>query len=119
MRRHKPINQVGNGITIDRVSNGWIVTMPRRYRDYDEVGGEDSIAEGMKIMEPIMEKLMKMKDSDPLLDSLRKANEEKEEEPDPEPEVQLISQEEGVYVCKTFQEVLELLENKFLFLDAQ
>src|SRR5271163_3515107 len=105
-----------NNFYISRVANGWTVTMPGIYEDREPDMGR-GMQEGFESILPVFKEMMKLKEQDPLLASLQHP----EEDPEPEPEqpLPIIGREEQQFVCKTFQEVLYLLEEKFLDLDDE
>lgn len=92
-----------NSFTVNRVANGWIVQMPEiRLKP-----GQEDIYAGLV---PALKEVMKFQNEDPLLSDMREEGDEGE----PLPEVlPIIGRDEMLYVCKTFEEVVELLQKKF------
>jgi hypothetical protein len=91
-----------NYFAVHRVANGWMVQMPQIY----QMPQQEDVYAGLV---PALKEIMKIQNEDPLLSELRG-----EEEEDRQPErLPVIGRDESLYVCKNFQEVLELLLTKF------
>ena len=88
-----------NCFTVYRVANGWLVKMPH------QISEQENLYAGLM---PAIKEVMRLQDEDPLLSGLR----EEEEERPPE-RLPVIGRDESLYICKNFQEVLELLLTKF------
>jgi hypothetical protein len=91
-----------NCFTVHRVANGWLVQMPQMYH----VQEQENIYAGLV---PALKEVMKFQNEDPLLSELRG----EEQEPEQPKKMPIIGRDESLYVCKSFQEVLELLLTKF------
>jgi hypothetical protein len=91
-----------NCFTVHRVANGWLVQMPQQY----EMPEQENMYAGLV---PAIKEVMKLQNEDPLLSELR-GGEEEEFQPKKLP---IIGRDESLYVCKSFQDVLELLLAKF------
>jgi hypothetical protein len=90
-----------NCFTVHRVANGWLVQMPQLF----QLPEQENPYAGLV---PALKEVMKFQNEDPLLSELR--GEEEERQPERLP---IIGRDESLYVCKSFQEVLELLLTKF------
>lgn len=92
-----------NCFTVHRVANGWLVQMPTVYERPEQENPYAGLV-------PAVRQIMKLRDQDPLLSELQE--EEEAEAPEPK-KLPIIGRDESIYVCKNFQEVLELLLTKF------
>lgn len=106
-----------NDIRIVHAANGWLVEMPRTYRDVPPAGEAAQYGnELMSAMKPMFKEIMRLRDTDPLLESLRgepDAEEQDQQLQDAEP-TENIGVDPHVYVFPTFQGVLDFLERTFL-----
>jgi hypothetical protein len=93
-------NVKANVFAVYRVANGWMVQMPHVYQRPQQ----QNVYEGLV---PALKEVMKFQDEDPLLSDLRG-----DDEPMAAP-LPIIGRDESLYVCKTFQDVVELLSKKF------
>jgi hypothetical protein len=91
-----------NCFTVHRVANGWLVQMPTVY----QLPEQENPYAGLV---PALKEVMKFQNEDPLLSELS-GEEEGEQEWKVLP---IIGRDESLYVCKNFEEVLELLTRKF------
>jgi hypothetical protein len=92
----------GNSFTVHKVANGWLVQMPPVYN----IPGSENPYAGLV---PALREAIKMQNEDPLLSELRG----EEEEENVQQILPIIGRDESLYVCKNFEEVLELLTRKF------
>lgn len=110
-----------NEIQILRVSNGWAVTLPREYPQLGRVAPYPTITEQIKDAMPLIKQVVKMRDSDPLLDELQGKSYEPEEEVKVDSKLQrdIIPKDETCHVFTTFAQVLQFLDKTFSSLDVQ
>jgi hypothetical protein len=121
IRRRVDSRSIENAVVIARVANGWIVSMPKSYESPPD-DFATGMASSMEALKPMFQDLLKMRDEDPLLAKLRERQlEEDEEEEEKAPQrpipAPVIGQDPFVLVCPTFQDVLNILSDHFLYLD--
>jgi hypothetical protein len=94
-----------NCFTVARVANGWLVRMPNVVYQQQENPYEGLV--------PAFKEMLKLRDEDPLLSQLRAGEEGAEFVAPTVQKMPVIGRDELLYVCKTFQEMVELLLTKF------
>jgi hypothetical protein len=101
---------VHNELRIVRVANGFAVELPRPVKTSYPAGLEiNPMVEGMRQSMPFFKELMRIRDADPLLESLQ--NPEPVEEPAPtKPEaVEKLGKDEYTFVFSTWIDVVDFL----------
>ncbi len=108
-----------NEISIRRVANGWAVQMPERYATEETPDSYGkALAVGFKSMEPVLVDMLKKvhgggEEWKDLMDKKEPVEEDELDKKLEEIAQPVIGQDLSIYVCKTFQEVLQLLATVF------